>query len=174
MTVIREATRDDLPTLVAIGEKTFRETFLDDGFAIPYPPEDLGVWLPTAYNADKFAARIASADHNVWIAEDAGGRAIGYATVGPCGLPHDDVTPDCGELYQLYVTRDGQGTGLGARLFDTAIGWLDRPGRRLWLGVWSGNVKAQAFYRRRGFDKVGEYQFPVGNWCDDEFIFRRG
>ena len=24
-----------------------------------------------------------------------------------------------------------------------------------------------------GFAKVGEYQFPVGAWRDDEFIFRR-
>jgi hypothetical protein len=28
-------------------------------------------------------------------------------------------------------------------------------------------------YRKIGFDKVGEYQFPVGSWHDEEYIFRR-
>lgn len=41
------------------------------------------------------------------------------------------------------------------------------------MGVWSGNHKAQRFYRAYGFDKVGEYGFPVGAWTDHEFIFRR-
>ncbi|MDY6925211.1 MAG: GNAT family N-acetyltransferase, partial [Pseudomonadota bacterium] len=36
------------------------------------------------------------------------------------------------------------------------------------------NAKAQAMYAARGFEKVGEYQYPVGDWLDDEFILRRG
>jgi ribosomal protein S18 acetylase RimI-like enzyme len=172
---IREAIAADAPLLSALGEQTFRETFLEDGFAIPYPAADLSAWLPGAYGVAKFAGRIDSPAYGVWIAEDAQGAAIGYATAGACGLPHPESSEDDGELYQLYVARAGQGTGTGARLFDTAIGWLEAQGNdRLWLGVWSGNVKAQEFYRRRGFEKVGEYQFPVGNWRDDEFIFRRG
>lgn len=171
---IRPAVTGDAATLSTIGEATFIETFGPDGFAIPYPAAELAAWLPEAYGAAKFAGRIASADHGVWIAEDAAGHAIGYATAGPCGLPHPEAG-DGGELYQLYVTRAGQGTGTGARLFDIATGWLEAQGhRQLWLGVWSGNLKAQAFYRRRGFDKVGDYLFPVGAWRDEEYIFRRG
>lgn len=30
-----------------------------------------------------------------------------------------------------------------------------------WLGVRSGNLHAQGFYRRFGFEKAGEYKFPV-------------
>lgn len=171
---IRLAVAGDAAALTRLGERTFRETFLE-GFAVPYPAVDLSVWLPQAYNDAKFAHRIASPDHGVWIAEDRAGAAIGYATAGPCGLPHPEARDGEGELYQLYVTREGQGTGLGARLFDVATGWLEqRFGPRLWLGVWSGNLKAQAFYRKRGFDKVGDYLFPVGAWRDEEFIFRRG
>ena len=43
----------------------------------------------------------------------------------------------------------------------------------IWLGVWSGNDKAQAFYAKRGFAKVGEYRFRVGETLDHEFIMRR-
>lgn len=173
--MIRPAVAADADRLSALGEVTFRETFMDGGFAIPYPAEDLAAWLPVAYAPAKFAERIAGPDHAVWIAEDAAGAPVGYATAGPCGLPHPDVRAAEGELYQLYVARAGQGTGLGARLFDAAIGWLERAGpRTLWLGVWSGNLKAQHFYARRGFARVGGYDFPVGTWRDREFIFRRG
>ena len=102
------------------------------------------------------------------------GRLLGYAQVGPCKLPHPEVTADHGELYQIYVRREAQGLGLGKRLLAIALDHLaaTRPGP-VWLGVWSGNHKAQAVYRKIGFDKVGEYQFPVGAWRDEEYIFRR-
>jgi ribosomal protein S18 acetylase RimI-like enzyme len=57
---------------------------------------------------------------------------------------------------------------------DAALAWLQRDGPGpLWLGVWSGNLKAQAFYAGYGFEKVGEYAFPVGATRDHEFILRR-
>jgi ribosomal protein S18 acetylase RimI-like enzyme len=43
----------------------------------------------------------------------------------------------------------------------------------IWIGVWSENLGAQRFYARRGFEKVGEYGFPVGKTLDHEFILRR-
>jgi hypothetical protein len=48
-----------------------------------------------------------------------------------------------------------------------------RPGP-VWLGIWSGNVRAQAIYAACGFVPVGTYRFPVGSWFDDELIYRRG
>jgi ribosomal protein S18 acetylase RimI-like enzyme len=51
--------------------------------------------------------------------------------------------------------------------------WLVKPGRRLWIGVWSENYGAQRLYGRHGFTKVGEYEFPVGEVRDREFILRR-
>ena len=52
--------------------------------------------------------------------------------------------------------------------------WLEKDGpRTLWIGVWSENLGAQRFYARYGFHKVGEYEFPVGETRDREFILRR-
>jgi ribosomal protein S18 acetylase RimI-like enzyme len=39
--------------------------------------------------------------------------------------------------------------------------------------VWSENFGAQRFYARYGFEKAGEYLFPVGDTHDLEFILRR-
>jgi len=64
---------------------------------------------------------------------------------------------------------------LGGRLMETALAWLERDGpRRLWIGVWSGNLGAQRLYERAGFRKVGEYGFRVGGSTDHEFILSRG
>ena len=170
---IRPAVAADVPALAALKLATFRETFLAGGFAIPYPPADLAAFEKASYAPEAVAREIADPAHASWVAEGAGGL-LGYAHVGPCKLPHAEVRPDAGELYQIYVAGSAQGTGLGRRLLDTALDHLAtaRPGP-VWLGAWSGNLKAHAVYQARGFRKVGEYRFPVGSWHDEEFIFRR-
>ena len=164
---VRKATPDDAQTLTALGRETFADTF-----AHLYPPEDLAAFQAEAHTPERYAAWAFDPAYGLWIAE-AGGEAIGYALAGPCHLPHPEVTPSCGELWRIYVRKDTQGTGLGRRLMDTTLGWLTKPGRDLWIGVWSGNHKAQQLYYRFGFEKVGEYEFPVGKQRDHEFILRR-
>jgi RimJ/RimL family protein N-acetyltransferase len=39
--------------------------------------------------------------------------------------------------------------------------------------VWSENHGAHRFYARHGFEFAGEYEFPVGEQRDREFMFRR-
>lgn len=165
----------DADALAALKLETFRESFVEGGFAIPYPPADLATFEAASYSTEKIAVELADPTHATWIA-DIGGRLIGYAHVGPCKLPHAEADPAQGELYQLYVRDEAQGLGLGKRLLDLALGHLaeTRPGMPIWLGVWSGNSRAQAIYAKYGFAQVGAYEFPVGAWRDREFIFRRG
>ena len=174
---IRLATPDDAPALATLGRATFLQTFMED-FAMGYAPEDLQDYLDRVYTPAAFAARIGDPATGVWIAEaggDAGGEAVAYAVAGPCGLPHPDVRPQDGELKQLYLTRSLQGSGFGRVLLETTLAWLDPDRRRtVWIGVWSGNLRAQAVYARYGFHKAGEYEFPVGRVRDHEFILRRG
>ena len=170
---IRRARPEDAETLSRLARATFLETFVE-GFAIPYPPEDLERFMAHAYAAGPSAERLADPAQAVWFAER-DGSPVAYAACGPAGLPHPDVRPGHGELKALYVAREAQGSGVGPALMDTALEWLERDGpRTLWLGVWSENHRAQRFYARYGFEKAGEYEFPVGAWRDREFILRRG
>jgi len=165
---IRRAGAADAETLSALGAQTFRETF-----AHLYPPEDLEAFLAEAYGLARTRADLADPAKASWLVE-AGGRAIGYALAGPCGLPHTDVTPACGELKRIYFLKDHQGGGLGRALFAQVMDWLLQDGPRdVWIGVWSENHGAQRFYERQGFSKVGEYGFEVGRTVDLEFILRR-
>ena len=169
---LRRADASDADRLAEIGERSFRETFLD-GFAIPYPPEDLSRFMAASYAPAVFARKLADPRQASWLAEREG-VALAYANAGPCALPHPDAGPEHVELHRLYVLSSAQGFGLGRRLLNTALAWMAAQGSGpQWLGVWSGNLKAQKLYAAYGFLKVGEYQFPVGDWRDDEFIMRR-
>ncbi len=165
---IRRAVPADAPVLSSLSVDTFTETF-----GHLYPPEDLAFYLALAYAPESQAELIADPAYGVWLAER-DGRAIGYAVAGPAGLPHPDVAQGDGELKRLYVRAGEQNGGLGSRLFAQAMAWLERDGpRTLWIGVWSENFGAQRFYARYGFEKAGEYLFPVGRVRDLEFILRR-
>lgn len=171
--MIRPARSDDAEALSALKLRTFRETFLEEGFAIPYPAADLELFETGSYSLTAVSAELADPTKRTWVAEE-DGRLLGYAQVGPCKLPHADVAEGQGELYQLYVLREAQGLKLGKRLLDAAMAYLAEahPGP-VWLGVWSGNDKAQTVYAARGFEKVGDYRFKVGSWYDEEYILRK-
>jgi ribosomal protein S18 acetylase RimI-like enzyme len=165
---IRRAGPADAQALSAIGAATFVETF-----GHLYPPGDLEAFLAEAYNLERTRADLAHPAKASWIVE-ADGEAVGYALAGPCGLPHPEVTPQCGELKRIYLKTAWQNGGLGARLFAETMAWLQADGpRAVWLGVWSENRGAQRFYGRQGFAKVGEYGFAVGATVDREYILRR-
>ena len=169
MTVIRRALPADAPALAAIGRATFATAF-----GHLYWPADLEAFLNEAHGLERTRRDLADPACALWLAE-AGGEAMGYALAGPCDLPHPEVTDGCGELKRIYVAEGAQGGGLGARLMAEALAWLERDGpRRLWIGVFSGNLGARRLYERQGFEKVGEYYFHVGQARDREFILRRG
>ena len=165
---IRRATPDDASALSQLATRTFTETF-----GHLYPEEDLQAFLHETYSVEASERVLANPDYATWLLID-GVTPIGHALAGPCNLPHAQVQPGDGELKRLYVLKQAQNGGWGARLFDTALQWLERDGpRTLWIGVWSQNHGAQRFYGRYGFERVGAYEFPVGRVRDHEFILRR-
>lgn len=164
---LRWARADDAERLSALGRATFTETF-----GHRYEPRDLEAFLTSEHTPAKYAAWAEDDAWGLWVAERED-KVLGYALAGPCGLPHADVTPECGELKRIYVVGEAQGAGAGSLLLHTSLGWLERPGRKLWIGVWSENYAAQRLYARHGFEQVGTYDFMVGACRDHEFILRR-
>ncbi|MGD9810501.1 MAG: N-acetyltransferase family protein [Sphingobium sp.] len=171
---IRRAVPEDVPALAALKLRTFRETFVDGPVAVPYSAENLAIFEADSYSEESVLAELNNPLRAQWVAEAADGSLAGYAQAGPCKLPHPEAGPEQGELYQLYVATEWQGFGLGRLLLDAALEWLaDTMPGSIWLGVFSGNTKAQAIYAARGFRHVGNYEFKVGTHRDHEFIFRR-
>lgn len=152
--------------LAHLARDTFSQTF-----GHLYPPADLAAFL-ARYTPEMFAHILADPTQRIWVVRD-GPELLGYAHAGPCGLPHAEVTPACGELKRLYLRQGAQNGGYGSALLREALAWLSAPQRKLWIGVWSENLGAQKLYGKYGFQKVGEYHFIVGSTRDREFILRR-
>lgn len=167
--MIERATSADARTLSELGTATFVAAF-----GHLYRREDLDAFLAQSHSEARYSTILGNPNTAVWLARDESGQAIAYAVAGRCGLPVPDLEPAAGEIKRLYVTPPGQNGGLGSELMNTMLDWLASAGRDpLYVGVWSQNYGAQRFYQRYGFEKVGEYEFPVGRQLDIEFILRR-
>jgi diamine N-acetyltransferase len=169
--IIRQATPSDIVALSELARVTFSETF-----AHLYPPEDLQSFLTSSYSTDTLRDEITRKDQYWALCTDALGLPLGYVQACSVGLPHPEAKPECeGEIKRLYVLGSAQAKGIGQVLLKTGLRYLDEHYglRSQWIGVWSENHGAQRLYGRFGFEKVGEYGFPVGNTVDHEFILRR-
>lgn len=166
---IRRALPGDAVALAALARETFVETF-----GHLYRPADLAAFLQKSQSVAAYAPLLQDPRVAVWVAEGGDGGLVGFLNAGPCKLPLPEPEPNAGEIRQLYLRSSAQGSGLGTRLLVTGLEWLAGQGHYpLFVGVWSGNFGAQRLYGRFGFEKVGEYDFPVGEHLDREFILRR-
>lgn len=60
------------------------------------------------------------------------------------------------------------------RLFTFALERANELGFTwAWLGVWEHNTKAQALYKKYGFEKFSEHQFAVGDKVDTDWLMRK-
>jgi diamine N-acetyltransferase len=170
---VRIATPADAATLSEIASATF---------PLACPPnttqDAIADFISKNFTVTSFDGYLADPTHELFIAEEAG-EAIGYAML-ILGEPSDDnvkasitLRPTC-ELSKLYVRPGHQGSGVSAALVDAAIQYALADRREgMWLGVNEENARANAFYEKSGFAKVGVKHFLVGERLEDDFVRER-
>lgn len=151
--------------LSALGAETFTATF-----GHLYSKENLEKFLRKGHSVEAYRTLARDPESGVWIAEDEAGTPIGYAVAGPCTLPVPDLPPNSGELARLYLRPEAKGTGLGARLLEIALDFLQDRFDHIYLSVYRDNTVAQRLYQRYGFVKIHDYFYMVGDHADPEFI----
>jgi len=161
----RDADTSDAPALAAFAELTFTETF-----GHLYPPEDLASYVEAKYRTDVVAAELADPDVRYVLAlRD--GAIVGYSKLGVVDMDVDAT--DALELHRLYVDTSVKGAGVAKALMNDALAWARGKGAKvMFLSVWENNTRAQAFYKRYGFEHVKEHKFMVGRVADRDFIWR--
>lgn len=80
------------------------------------------------------------------IAKDKEGKIVGFIDV----RRRDQEN----ELAGLYLEKTAYGSGLAQQLTDQALDWLGDDGKDIRLTVATYNDRAQAFYRKLGFERV--------------------
>lgn len=166
--MLRAPTLSDAPALAALGRATFTETF-----GTLYRPEDLEAFLTEVYAQSAIAKELDDPKLQHAVIE-LDGELIGFAKIGPAHLPVKDPAPGAMELWQIYLLKKHLGKGYGFQL----MAWANEKFREaqaseIYLSVFSGNQRAITFYQKQGFEKIGEYDFPVGDHVDLEWIMRR-
>ncbi|MGH7579970.1 MAG: GNAT family N-acetyltransferase [Gemmatimonadales bacterium] len=158
LTTIRRAVPEDAAVLAEFAARTFRETFETDN-----TPEDMALYLASSYGPDLQTAELRDPGMVTLLAEQEH-RLAGYAQLRESPAPDCVAGPGPIELWRFYVDRAWQGRGVAQALmtatFEAAAG---RGGGTVWLSVWERNHRAQAFYRKFGFEDRGAKAFILGN-----------
>ena len=166
------AVLEDVAVLAALGKATFVEKF-----GHLYKPEDLQAFLLDNHTQEQYLKLIEDDHYQVWLASK-DNEPVGYAVAGPCTLPVEGVSAEflasAGEIKRLYILSSCQGSGLGQKLMDVMIKWLNASGYTpLYLSVYADNHGAQRFYQRYGFSVIQHYEFKVGEHRDPELIMQQ-
>jgi len=158
MIELQDAVDGDAARLAEFGARTFYEAFAADN-----TPEDMRQHLESAFSPQLQLDEIRNPSIDTLIATDGSGSWAGFAQLRAGKI--SDGVPAAGsiELWRFYVDSRWHGQGVAAGLMEGAKQRARRRGATtLWLGVWERNARAQAFYRKHGFVKVGRQVFVVG------------
>jgi ribosomal protein S18 acetylase RimI-like enzyme len=151
-------------------------------FALACPPhttpEAIATFIADVLSRECFERYLADPERELFLSV-ADEHVTGYAMVVH-GEPTDpDVTAaltlrPTSELSKIYVLPASHGAGTSRLLMAAAIGAAAARGAAgVWLGVNQLNERAQRFYAKSGFSKVGTKRFLVGDRYEDDYVFER-
>jgi GNAT superfamily N-acetyltransferase len=170
---VRGAGPADVPQIAEVAAATF---------ALACPPDmtrdRVDAFIADVLSADRFAGYVGDPARRVLLAEQ-DGIPLGYAMLVR-GEPHDaDVRAALTlhptvELSKIYVLPAAHGTGAAALLMAASLEWAASVGGAgTWLGVNQQNERAQRFYAKSGFVRVGTKRFLVGGTYEDDYVLER-
>ena len=140
------------------------------------PAADVDAFVAEHLTAQRFEEYLADPGRALLLAED-DGSAIGYVMLVH-GEPSDaDVRAvirhrPTTELNKIYVLPNAHGGGIARELLAAAIEVAREVGAAgMWLGTNQVNVRAQRFYEKSGFDRIGTKRFHVGDRWEDDFVY---
>lgn len=150
---LRQATLDDARAIATIHVQSWRESYRD------ILPAEFLDGLSVEDRVQAWVRNLIEPDHAVLVGTDADGRIVGFCDAGANRVEPKEFQ---GEVYAIYLIAEAQGRGLGRALFEEAVAWLRRSGRRSFLvWVFADNMKARKFYEALGGVTVGQKAISI-------------
>ncbi len=155
---IRPAQSDDAAALAHLAERTFRDTFTE---------EDNHADMEL-HCAENFGVAIQRQDilapNDVILLAEIDDQLVAFAQVRLHSPKACVAAQRPSELHRLYVEKAWHGRGVAHQLMPQVLAKATQTGAdAIWLGVWEENPRAISFYRKYGFNVVGEHVFQFGN-----------
>ena len=105
-----------------------------------------------------------------WVAEDENG-----AVVGGVGIGEVSGVPGTCELQKMYCLPQARGTGAARLLMERALSFARERYGRCYLETLESMERAQRFYEKYGFVRIGEALGETGHdACDVRYVKELG
>ncbi|KQP56631.1 GNAT family N-acetyltransferase [Agreia sp. Leaf283] len=167
---VRPATASDAAALARVAAVTF---------PLACPPhttdEAKAAFIATHLSHANFEAYLADPARDILIAE-VDDEVVGYTMLVFAEPSDPDVVAALSlrpsiELSKFYVMQGHHGQGIsGALMSETLSTARARGAAGVWLGVNEENARANRFYEKNGFARVGTKHFLVGDNYEDDFV----
>lgn len=156
-TFIRPANLGDLAIVQELGYETYA-----DHFSSLWSSDGLKNFLAKDFSAEVLERTLACPKHHQWlIAFDSNEIPVGLSKTN-WARPNPISYSIGAELQKIYLLKSSVGSGIGEMLLNTIIRRARENGEpTIWLEVLKSNIKAQNFYARFGFNKIGEIPFKT-------------
>lgn len=159
---IREARLNDADALSGLAKRTYATAF---GHSMT--SADLDAHLNKHLSLEKIGEALWK---DMFLLACIGDEIIGFVQFGESSIEQQHIVKtaafafeaDDKEIRRLYVLAPYQNRGIGSQLMETALAHPQlATDSNIFLDVWEENTRAQRFYKRYGFEKVGEKRFFV-------------
>ena len=162
---VRAATAGDAPAIADLAARTFI-------LACPpgVPQEAIDIHVEERLSERQFANDIAT--HELFVAAEP--EIVGYV-MNVAGAPPIDVDwTHPVELRRIYVDEHLHGSGTADALMVASLESAAAGGNDwIWLGTNRENARALRFYRKHGFEIVGEKSFELGGTVQSDYVLAR-
>lgn len=165
---LRIATREDAAMVADLARRTFYETFAPSN-----TEENMRIYLEEQFPRERQMEQVGTPG-STFILAMLGDEAVGFASLRESEPPQGLKGERAIEIGQLYSDKRYIGKGVGAALMQACIDLARQRSKEwIWLGVWSQNHRAKAFYSKWGFERFGEYLFILGLDAQTDWWMRR-
>ena len=155
---IRLAKKEDAQIIALLGRITFTETF---GHLFR-DKKDLIDYYNLTFSVQKIEDGIKKPDNIFWIAF-VNRLPVGYAKLKLYSNSEFIESKDVCQLQKIYVLKDFLSMKIGFGLQDLLLKKAKELNfNKVWLSVLNSNERAINFYKKNGFEKIGNHNFQIG------------
>jgi hypothetical protein len=167
ITTIRPVKKNEVVMLKQISEFTFLETYASEN-----TEEDMDAYLSENFSIESLTRQLSNPDSFFFFAE-LQDKIVGYLKLNRGKAQTDSKLSQALEIERIYVHPDYQRRKIGHSLlrktYETA---RSMHLKTVWLGVWTRNLKAIAFYKKNGFIVFAEHMFYVGSDAQKDVLMK--
>jgi diamine N-acetyltransferase len=165
---IRLANKTDAYLIAALSRETFYDAFARDN-----TKENMDLFMTEIFTQQVLEKEVEEGD-GIFLLAYIKDTPVGYARLREGNKENIMADVMAIEIARIYATQDSLGKGVGGALMQHCIQIAKEQKKEwIWLGVWSENQRAIAFYKKNGFDKFGEHTFMLGTDAQTDWLMKK-